>query len=239
MAKSKLTLSSIKQEFTSDIEVKIIKAVEAEQRASNRHLPLIKKVISEFIDTKDDMEVLKIHELYSQLYKLYKNQSYKQYSSYMKRVSVMGYEWVSYLLSDITEMKRNDIASALLPIDKNKADAIKISIYKNMIENSMDGISDKKLYLEGLLDSMNKYKFMIAKGEHGLVKTALISLYDKSNDNASDKSNDNASDKSNDNASDKSNDNQRDLRVDYIIEKISILDINQLDKVVNFLDHLI
>jgi len=269
MSKSKLTLSGIKKEFTSPIERDIIKAVEAEQRASKKHLPLIKKVISSFINSKDEVELLKARDLYRQLHKLYRSQSYKQYASYLNRASLMEHEWAAYMFDGIDTMKRDDIAAALFPVDPVKTAARKTAEYKKIISSMLEGVSNKVMYLNNMLDNNEGDKIAFCTNDEWIVRDAIYELQDSfatadsdDTDNADtdDTDTDNADtddtdDTDTDNAdtddtddsddSDDSDDtdtddkaNERSLRVDYIIEKLALLDLNQLDRVVSFLDTL-
>ena len=66
------SLNALKGIYKTDIEVSIIKAVEAEVRAGKKHLPLIKKAIAAFINTGNEDEINNISKLYLELYKIVK-----------------------------------------------------------------------------------------------------------------------------------------------------------------------
>ena len=246
------SLKKLREVFTSKEDSSIIDLAEGDVKSSISHYSLLVKAIDEAIndmfedEAKTESEAQRAlnhtFELYRAIYKVTKHASHKQYSSYYKRVLNIGICWLNALNNNksFNNMTRTKFLKILPTLNEKAVINLKLHYYYVKLYNMVFNDKDRILSLKNLLKSNKYHSMMVLDGEDWMVQDTiqqLIKEFDKADATDADKATSKA-DATDADATDADKADERNLRMDYIIEKLSLLDIQQLDRVVSFLDTL-
>lgn len=232
----------------------VIKAINNDTKGLNKHLDILKGLV--FASSSDTKEVESIIKAYEEAYDTYNISSHNIYKGYYKRVLNIPFLWLHKFieLNGIikSEVTRDTLLKNVLFTNK-QFNVKRISYYRSTLKDLIKDKEDKKAFLSDLLVSGYNV-LLVDKGDEDVLKDVISSMVEKIEEDEKAKKERIKAYEEEHGMSDvvapiaeeesvTAEDEEESVTAeksmtDYIIEKLALLDDNQLGRVVDFIDHL-